>query len=189
MRIWFGCTHANTFHNHVTLDERASGVCRLSSNDWEGMMRPIVAVRPASTDERASLEAIQRRASLRNPGDRAALLANPDCIELPIEQIETGGVFVAEVAGAVQGFAAILPRDDGDAELDALFVEPEAWQQGIGRALVEACCVAARAAGARCLYVVGNPHAEGFYTSCGFKMLGTMQMRFGVGLLMKRDLG
>lgn len=149
---------------------------------------PEISVRPASPAERAALEDIQRRASLRNPGDRAALLANPDCIELPIEQIEAGGVLVAELAGTVQGFAAILPRDDGDAELDALFVEPDAWRRGIGRALLEACCAAARVAGARCLHVVGNPHAEGFYDSCGFKMLGTTQMRFGMGLLMKREL-
>lgn len=149
---------------------------------------PGIFVRPATVAEKEGLEALQRRASLSNPGDRAALLANPDCIELPIEQIEAGGVYVAEVAGAVQGFAALLPRDDGDAELDALFVEPDAWQQGIGRALVEACCAAARAAGARYLHVVGNPHAEGFYGSCGFKMLGTTQMRFGIGLLMKREL-
>ncbi len=148
----------------------------------------VISVRLAFVSERASLEAIQWRASLRNPGDRAALLANLDCIELPIEQIEARGVFIAEVAGAVQGFAAILPRDDGDADLDALFVEPDAWRQGIGRALVEACCAEARATGAKCIHVVGNPHAEGFYGSCGFKMLGTTQMRFGMGLLMKREL-
>ena len=145
-------------------------------------------MRRASTSEKASLEALQRRASLRNPGDRAALLANPDCIELSIEQIEAGGVFVAEVAGEVQGFAAILPRDDGDAELDALFVEPDAWGQGIGRALVEACCAEARVSGATCVHVVGNPHAEGFYGACDFNILGTTQTRFGMGLLMKRDL-
>jgi GNAT superfamily N-acetyltransferase len=101
-------------------------------------------------------------------------------------------VFVAESAGSapgvVKGFAAILPREDGDSELDALFVEPEAWRQGIGRALVEHCCSAAAAAGAGSLHVVGNPHAEHFYVSCGFKMLGRRQMRFGVGLLMKREL-
>ena len=82
-----------------------------------------------------------------NPGDSEALLANPNAIELPLEQIEGGGVFVAEVDEAVMGFAAILPREDGDFELDALFVEPEVWQRGIGRALVEHCCAAARAAG------------------------------------------
>ena len=147
-----------------------------------------VTVRKAVAAEQTALEALQWRASLSNPGDREALLANPEAIELPVQQVETGGVFVAEVAGSVIGFAAILPRDDGNSELDALFVEPEVWRQGIGRALVEHACSAARCVGARSIHVVGNPHAEAFYRSCGFKMLGTKEMRFGVGLLLKRDL-
>lgn len=147
-----------------------------------------VTVRPAVADEQKQLEALQWRASLNNPGDRDALLTHPDAIELPLEQIERGGVFVAEVEGSMMGFAAILPREDGDFELDALFVEPSAWRQGVGRALVEHCAAAARAAGAESLHVVGNPHAEGFYSACGFESLGTKQMRFGVGLLMKKTL-
>ena len=145
-------------------------------------------VRPAVASERAALEALQRRASLNNPGDREALLAHPEAIALPLSQIEAGGVFVAEVDGAIRGFAAILPREDGESELDALFVEPEAWRQGVGRALVEHCCAAARSAGCASLHVVGNPHAEGFYKLCGFSVLGKRQMQFGVGLLMQRTL-
>jgi N-acetylglutamate synthase-like GNAT family acetyltransferase len=147
-----------------------------------------VTVRLAVAAEQKALEALQWRASLNNPGDREALLANPNAVELPLQQIEAGGVVVAEVAGSVRGFAAILPREDGSSELDALFVEPQAWRQGIGRTLVEHCCSAARAAGSASVHVVGNPHAEAFYSSCGFTMVGTKQMRFGVGLLMKRDL-
>jgi GNAT superfamily N-acetyltransferase len=147
-----------------------------------------VKMRPAVASERKSLEGLQWRASLKNPGDSEALLANRDAIELPVGQIEGGGVFVAEAAEGVVGFAAILPREDGDSELDALFVEPEMWQQGIGRALVEHCCGAARAAGAKSLHVLGNPHAEGFYLSCGFAKVGTKATRFGIGLLMKRSV-
>jgi GNAT superfamily N-acetyltransferase len=132
--------------------------------------------------------ATQRIASLSNAGDRRALLANPDAIELPLQQIESGNVFVAEVVGSIKGFAAILPREDGNSELDALFVEPELWRQGIGRHLVEYCCSAAKVTGASELHVVGNPHAEGFYGACGFEAFGTKKMRFGVGLLMKRGL-
>jgi GNAT superfamily N-acetyltransferase len=147
-----------------------------------------LTVRPAVASEQKALEAVQWRASLSNPGDRAFLLANPDAIELPLAQIKAGGVFVAEATGSIKGFAAILPREDGDAELDALFVEPKAWRQGVGRALVEHCFIAAKASGATSLHVVGNPHAEAFYASCGFKTVGNQQTRFGVGLLMKRVL-
>ncbi|MEO7548209.1 MAG: GNAT family N-acetyltransferase [Ramlibacter sp.] len=147
-----------------------------------------ITVRPAVATEREPLEALQWRASLNNPNDRAALLANPDAIELPLQQIVDGGVFVAEQAGAIKGFAAIVARPDGNRELDALFVEPECWRQGVGRILLEHCANAASRAGARYLHVIGNPHAEHFYLACGFQVLGTEHTRFGAGLLMKMAL-
>jgi len=149
---------------------------------------PQVTVRPAVTSERVLLEALQWRASLNNPNDREALLANPDAIVLPCQQIAGGGVFVAVQAGQIRGFAAVLPREDSDSELDALFVEPACCRQGIGRILIEQCSAAAGQAGASYLHVVGNPHAEGFYAACGFQMLGIQDTRFGVGLLMKKAL-
>ena len=72
-----------------------------------------VSIRPARTDEQKMLESLQRRASLSNPGDRDALLANPDAIAVPLEQLAEGCVFVAERAGAVVGFAAVIKRPDG----------------------------------------------------------------------------
>lgn len=134
------------------------------------------------------LEALQWRASLSNPGDRDALLANPDAIALPIEQIAAGCVFVAERDGGVAGFAAVVPRPDGGAELDALFVEPHHWKQGIGRRLVDHSAGVARERAAAFLHVVGNPHAEGFYLACGFRVTGSVDTRFGVGLAMRRPL-
>ena len=147
-----------------------------------------LCIRTALPAERDRLEALQRRASLQNPGDRDALLAHPDAIHLPLEQINDGHVFVVEADGDVRGFAAILVREDGDAELDALFVEPDTWRQGLGRALVEHCAVTARRRGAAAMHVVGNPHAEGFYRACGFEILGTTDTRFGKGLSMRRVL-
>ena len=147
-----------------------------------------MSVRPARIDEQKGLESLQQRASLSNPGDRDALLANPDAIALPIEQIVEGCVFVAEREGTVVGFAAVIPRPDGGAELDALFVEPQLWKQGTGRALVDHSADVARARAASFLHVVGNPHAEGFYTSCGFRVTGSVETRFGIGLPMTRGL-
>jgi GNAT superfamily N-acetyltransferase len=147
-----------------------------------------VSIRPARLDEQAMLESLQRRSSLNNPGDRDALLANPDAIELPIEQIAEGCVFVAERDGVVAGFAAVVPRLDGGAELDALFVEPHLWKRGIGRQLVDHLAEVAHERAARFLHVIGNPHAEGFYASCGFTVTGKVETRFGVGLAMRREL-
>ena len=93
---------------------------------------------------------------------------------------------MAEQDGVIAGFAAVLSRPDGQADLDGLFVEPALWRHGVGRLLVERCCEFARGLGARTLYVVGNPHAENFYIACGFEVIGEHQTRFGVGLMMRR---
>jgi N-acetylglutamate synthase-like GNAT family acetyltransferase len=145
-------------------------------------------IRPAVISEQKELEDLQRRASLTNTGDRDALLAHPDAIELPPEQIAAGGVFVLEANGAIAGFAALLPRADGGAELDALFVEPIMRRRGMGRSLVEHCSEIARSQGCTFLHVVGNPHAEEFYIACGFRLTGTAETRFGPGLLMHRPI-
>lgn len=151
-------------------------------------MRDQLAVRPAVPAERDALEALQKRASLANPGDRISILANPDAIDVPVGQLEAGQVYVAQRGDALVGFAAVVPRADGDAELDALFVEPVLWRRGIGRRLLEHCVAAACAEGARALHVVGNPHAEAFYLASGFNRVGTVTTRFGEGILFRRDL-
>ena len=147
-----------------------------------------VHIRPAIAAEKALLESLQTRASLANPGDHDALLHHPDAIDVPVEQIEAGQVFVAESDGAIVGFAAVVPRSDGNAELDALFVEPDCWRRGVGRVLIGHAVERARANGAEALHVIGNPHAEAFYRASGFETIGTFKTRFGDGLLMRRLL-
>jgi GNAT superfamily N-acetyltransferase len=147
-----------------------------------------VVIRTAVPAERSTLEALQWRASLSNPGDRDALLSNLDSIVLPLEQIADGHVFVAERDGVIVGFAAVLPRPDGDAELDALFVDPHIWKRGVGRLLVDHCVGVAQQRSSRILQVVANPHAEGFYLACGFQVTGAVETRFGPGLTMQRTI-
>jgi GNAT superfamily N-acetyltransferase len=138
--------------------------------------------------ERSALEELQRRASLMYEEDRAALLANPDAIELPLEQITGGRAVLAESDGQLLGFSVVLPRDDGDAELDGLFVEPTYWRHGIGRALVEQAERIARADGAANLWVTANTSALGFYDSCGFVTVGEVATRFRPAPKMRKSI-
>ena len=147
-----------------------------------------ILFRPAIVSERDTLKALQRRSSLSNPGDHEALLANPDAIELPAEQIVTGQVYVLEQSGVIVAFASIVPRDDGETELDGLFVEPSVRRRGLGRLVVEHCEEVARSKGSTALHVVGNRHAEQFYLACGFEMIGRTQTRFGLALLLQKTL-
>jgi len=146
------------------------------------------AIRLAKPSEQRELEQLQLRASLGNAGDRDALLAHPEAIELGVDQIRCGRVFVSEWHGEIVGFAATEPRPDGDCELDALFVEPIMQRRGVGRALVEHSAEIGRKEGATYLHVVGNPHAKSFYLACGFELIGTTETRFGPGLSMRRAL-
>lgn len=138
--------------------------------------------------ERGALEELQRRASLIWEEDREALLANPDAIELPLEQITDGRTIVAESAGQLLGFAVVLRRDDGDAELDGLFVEPSHWRHGIGRVLVEHAERLATNDGAASLWVTANTRALGFYGVCGFVTVGEVATRFRPAPKMRKSI-
>src|SRR5215470_14570890 len=148
-------------------------------------MRDLV-IRSAVASEQKELEDLQMRASLTNAGDRDALLAHPDAIELPLAQIAAGAVFVAEWNGSIVGFGAVEPRRDGESKLDAFFVDPNMRRRGIARSLVKHCAEVARTRKSAALCVVGNPHAKDFYTACGFNLIGTAETRFGTGLLMRK---
>ena len=140
-----------------------------------------MVIRPAHADERAMLIDLQRAASLMHADSRAALLAHPEAIDLPAAHLPH--TIVAERDGAVIGFAVTLPIDAGHAELDGLFVAPDVWRSGAGRALV------ALAGHDRVLSVVANPNALPFYQRCGFIETGSTATRFGPAVTMTRPRG
>jgi GNAT superfamily N-acetyltransferase len=137
-------------------------------------------LRRAEPEEHEELEQLMARASLELPDYREALIANPDAIHVPPAQIANGQVIVADMEGIIVGFAAVV-----GGELDGLFVEPDLWGQGIGRALVDAATHEARKRGLA-LRVIANPSARRFYESCGFIIEGEAQTRFGQALRMTK---
>ena len=141
-------------------------------------------IRRAVSAEREALEELQRRASLAIEEYRAALQRHPDAIHLPAEQIALGQVHVAEEDGRILGFVAAV-MTESSADLEGLFVEPELWGGGIGRALIDFAVHQARRKGLS-LSVIANPTARGFYEKCGFAVEGEAQTRFGPALRMSR---
>lgn len=139
-----------------------------------------ITLRFARPEEHGALEDLQRRASLELPDYRDQLLANPDAVHLPPAQIANGQVIVAEFGGDVVGFAAVV-----GSELDGLFVEPDFWGGGVGKALVDAATHAARLRGLS-LTVVASPRAQAFYERCGFTVEGEEQTRFGLAFRMSK---
>jgi ribosomal protein S18 acetylase RimI-like enzyme len=84
---------------------------------------------------------------------------------------------VAEVDGDVVGFVAVGPAHDADAdgELWAIYVRPDRWGMGIGRALIEAGEARLRELGhtSAVLWVFeDNPRARRFYEAAGWALDG-----------------
>src|SRR6476659_4903196 len=104
-------------------------------------------IRPASTADRAAVAAVFRRASLANEGDRDALLAHPEVLDFDGTERLDGCTRVAEVEGTVIGFISVVYGDDGSAELEDLFVDPDWMRRGVATDLVRHEADRAAAAG------------------------------------------
>ncbi len=83
------------------------------------------------------------------------------------------------MARFIVGFSLLLAPVAGIAELDGLFVDPDHWHQGIGKALMLDAVTLARAENALAVEVTANPRAEGFYAKLGFIRIGRTETRFG----------
>jgi GNAT superfamily N-acetyltransferase len=97
-------------------------------------------------------------------------------------------VIVVEHWGAPAGFAVVVPRDDGNADLDGPFVEPDLWRGGLGRRLVEEAAHFATILEASLLVAAASPRSAPFYAKCGFKPSGAASTPQGPIALMSRSL-
>ena len=151
-------------------------------------MTPADRLRPARVSDHAQLSALHRRAALANAQDRAALLAHPHALDLPREPIEAGQVLVLERGSDIVGFVSVQPKKPGTRDVSALFVDPDLWNQGLGRKLIDAASLQSAMAGDGVLELTGNPQARGFYQACGFEETGTAQTEFGTALQMQLNI-
>jgi GNAT superfamily N-acetyltransferase len=106
----------------------------------------------------------------------------PDMIVHP-QYLQTEYGIVAERDGIRLGYAIV--RIDGDvAFLRDLFVEPQYFRQGIGRALFLAAVEYARTNGASALRLSGDPNARGFYERLGMIQVDEEPSIVGAGRLL-----
>jgi GNAT superfamily N-acetyltransferase len=82
--------------------------------------------------------------------------------------------FVAEDKGRIIGWATISPSGDGRGELRGIYVDPDTWRSGAGRALIaRAEERLAREWDEAMLWVIAdNPRARAFYESAGWEFDG-----------------
>lgn len=133
---------------------------------------PGIVVRSGVLEDFPVLVDLQRRASLFGYPEpvRGILAAQPELIDQSFrpEWFSGDQVRVAIDAGKdIVGFT-VLARSGEEAELVALFVDPDHWRRGIGKALVDAATKLASQWGEAAIFVLANPLALGFYTAVGF---------------------
>ena len=75
--------------------------------------------------------------------------------------------YICEAEGKIAGFCALELLGSNDAELEALFVEPEMIGCGFGRTLIEHAKLGAIALGIRRIVIQGDPNARAFYEAAG----------------------
>jgi ribosomal protein S18 acetylase RimI-like enzyme len=136
-------------------------------------------IRPASPEDALAIETIRVhgwRTAYRHVYPAAELDALPIDPERWRSRLHVPppgwATVVCEDQGAVVGFASTGPSRDEDeiGELYAIYVEPEAWSRGAGRALMAAAeKQLASDYDAALLWVLeDNPRARGFYERAGW---------------------
>src|SRR5947208_923664 len=125
---------------------------------------PEIVVRHLRADDHPALQRIFERASLANAGDRDALLAHPEVLQLSDDHFSRGRSQVAMLSdGKVVGFASTNVSGVGSLELDDLFLDPD-WQRcGAARRLLAQIVTEAVAERVLRIEVTANDDALGFY--------------------------
>lgn len=96
-----------------------------------------------------------------------------DELTVTADDIRNHRVFCAEDDGVVVGFYAVSSAGSL-AELEHMWVEPDAIGRGFGSRLFTHAIATAAEAGAESMRVASDPHAEGFYLHKGARRIGTV---------------
>ncbi len=91
-------------------------------------------------------------------------------LQLTEDDLADGHLVVFD-AGGPQGICKLVV-DGSCADLDKLFVAPEAMGKGVGRALMRWAMRTAQAAGATRLEIEADPDAAPFYERMGARVIG-----------------
>jgi GNAT superfamily N-acetyltransferase len=155
-----------------------------------------VAVRAATPEDANAIVEVALRAweegfrGIVPPEIDAERAWNRDRVSARLAQPEREtGHLVAELDGRVMGYLVLGPSRDRDApprvwEIWALYVHPEAWRRGLGRALIAHALAELREAGCDTVTLwtlAESASARAFYEACGFVHDGALQRREALG--------
>ena len=131
-----------------------------------------VRVRTALPKEAGLLTELCMRSKAHHGYDDAFMAQCAPVLEVRGADINAGRIWVAQRNRRIVGTVGITLGSDGEAELDRMFVEPDAIGSGVGRALMRRVVREARAGDVRRLMILADPHAARFYERCGAVLVG-----------------
>lgn len=129
-------------------------------------------IRRARPEEAEALTALIMRAKAHWGYDQPFLDACYPLLRLDPEVIAHDPVYCAEIAGKLAGVSHLIVLDNGEIELDHLFVEPAFIGHGIGGLLWQHAVEQARTLGARAIVLGADPNARPFYEHMGAIVVG-----------------
>ena len=130
-----------------------------------------MTIRRARPDEADALTALATRAKAQWGYDAAFMARVSEAMILVPADIGAHEVYVLQdPSGAMVGFHRVIPGNP--AELEDMWVEPDAMGNGNGRRLFEHAVAIARSFGATALELDADPNAAGFYERMGMERVG-----------------
>lgn len=146
---------------------------RFTPHSRMSALRGSIEIRRAVPEEAPLLSELALRSKGHWGYDAAFLESCRDALALSPAEVELSPVYVSlDCAGSITGYYRLISRSDGVAELDALFVEPLAIGQGVGRRLWQHAVDLATRLGFAALEFQSDPHAVGFYLAMGAERCG-----------------
>lgn len=152
------------------------------------MKDPAVTLRRGRPEDAPVLWDLTWRLAIAHQTHGDQVRARPEAVEAPTQALSAGAVIVAEVEGRAVGYVAVISEDQGEAEVDGLFVDARFQRRGVGRRLLQAAADLSRQRGASRLQVVSAPDAVAFYEAFGFGNPETTQTPFGPAVFLRMAL-
>jgi len=140
------------------------------------MSAPGLVIRPARSGEASILTELCIRAKAHWGYDSPFMTAAARLLRIHEDEIGAGRVLTAlhgQDSATPSGVAVVAPlRRPGWCEISHLFVAPECFGIGIGRALFQAAIGLAENQGARHVSILSDPNAALFYAKLGARRCG-----------------
>lgn len=143
-------------------------------------------IRRARPEEAAELSALALRSKGHWGYDDAFMAAAANTIVISPASVRADEVWVMEESGRPRGLYRVVLVEDDRAELEDLWLEPDAIGQGLGRRLFDHAVDTARRQGCTALEWDADPNALGFYEAMGGEVVGETESTVQPGRMLPR---